>query len=113
MKHYFSSNKKIINYISRATLLQKIYSFVAEVAPISGIIDYYFIMDFLKKSGKSKNKLRTIHYFTDSCQEKNLNSEELFIYPSFDKFWGFFPLLVLSFSQSTKLLAEVVTFSYS
>ena len=76
MKYYFSSNKKIINYTSRATLLQKIYSFVVEVTPISGVIDYYFIMDFLKKkSGKNKNKLRAIYHFTDSCQEKSVNSK--------------------------------------
>ena len=29
--------------------------------PISGIIDYYCIMENLKKSGENKNKLRTIY----------------------------------------------------
>ena len=53
MRHYFSSNKTIISYTSRATLLQKIDSLVAEVTPISGTIDYYFIMDFKKKIGKN------------------------------------------------------------
>ena len=46
-------------------------------------------------------------------QEKSVNFQELFIYPSFSKFWGFFPSLVLSFCQSTKLLAETFTFPYS
>ena len=50
---------------------------------------------------------------TGSCQEKSINSQELFIYPSFGKLWGFFPSLVLSFYQSTKLLGETVTFAYS
>ena len=51
--------------------------------------------------------------FTGSCQEKGVNSQELFMYPSFGKFWGFFLSLVLSFCQSTKLLAEIVTLPYS
>ena len=81
---------------------------------MSGIIDHYFIMKFFKKkSGKNENKLRAIYHFTGSCQEKRVNFEELFIYPPFGKFWGFFTLLVLSFCQSAKILAEVVTFSYS
>ena len=87
-------------------------SFVAEVTSISGIINYYFIIDFFKKIGKNKNKLRTIYHFIDSFQEKSVNYQELFIRSSFGKFWEFFPLLILSFSQGTKL-AEVVTFSYS
>ena len=103
MKHY---------YTSRATLFQKIYSFVAEANPISDIIDYYFIMNFKKKSGKNKNKLRTIYHSPDSCQQKSVNSQELLIYPSFGKFWRFFRLFVLTFCQSKKLLAEVVPFSY-
>ena len=93
--------------------MQKIFSFVADVTPISDIIDYYFIMDFKKKLAENKNKLRTIYHVTDSCQHKSVNSQELFIYPSFGKFWGFFLLLVLRFCQSTKPLAKVVTFSYS
>ena len=124
MKYFFLQIKKIINYTSRATLLQKKYSSEAEVTPISGIIDYYFIIIttlllpyyyiiITLKLGKNKNKLRTIYHFTDSCQEKSVNFKKLFIYPSFGKFWGLFPLLVLSFCQSAKLLAEVVTFSYS
>ena len=84
-----------------------------EVTSISGIIDYYFIMGFFKKKlGKNKNKLRAIYHFTDSCQEKSVNFQELFIYPSFDKFWRYLALLILSFCLSIKLLAEVVTFSY-
>ena len=82
-------------------------------------------MDFFKRKLGKNNKLRTIYHFTDSCEEKSVNSQELFIYPSFGKFCGFFPLFILSFCQSTKLLhfvitsyysyykAEVVTFSYS
>ena len=71
-------------------------------------------MDLKKiKSGNNKNRIRTIYHFTDSCQEKGVNSQKLFIYPSFSKFWGFFHTLILSFCQSTKLLAEIVIFSYS
>ena len=54
-----------------------------------------------------------MYHFTGSCQEKNVNSQELVIYPSIGKFWGFFPSLIQIFSQSTKLLAEIVTLSYS
>ena len=82
-----------------------------EVTPVS---DHGFIMElFFKNREKNRDKLRTICRFTDSCQEKSVNSQELLIYPSVGKFWGFFPLFILSFCQSTKLLAEVVTFSYS
>ena len=31
------------------------------ITPIFGIIDHFCIMENLKKSGKNKNKLRTIH----------------------------------------------------
>ena len=53
-----------------------------------GLLLYYGIV--FKTLGKNKNKLGTIYHFTDSCQEKSVNSQELFIYPSFGKFWGFF-----------------------
>ena len=83
-------------------------------------------MEIFKKLGK-KNKLikKTLRImktlrtasigsnFTDFCQERSVNSQELFLCPSFGKFWGFFPLLVLSFCESTKLLASIVTFACS
>ena len=84
--------------------------FFSIITPISGIIDCYFIMKFKKKK-LGKNKLRTLYHFTGPCQEKSVNSQELLIYLSFGKFWGFFLSLVLGFCQSTKLLAEIVTFS--
>ena len=92
MKKYFSSNKKIHQFYIKGYLIAK-NSFVTEVTPISVIIDYYFIWSFFKIMGKNKKKLRTMFHFTDSCQEKSVNSQELFTYPSFGKFLGFFPYL--------------------
>ena len=80
--------KKLINYTSRATLLQKIICSRGTFLVLRSLL-YYGI--FLKHSGKNKNNLRTIYHFTGSCQEKNVNSQELFIYLSFGKFWVFFP----------------------
>ena len=36
-------------------------TFSCIISPISGIIDYYCITNIFKKSGKNKNKLRTIY----------------------------------------------------
>ena len=44
--------------------------------------------------------------------EKSVNSQDLFICPSFSMVLKFFPLLVLSFCQRSNLVAEIVTFTH-
>ena len=89
-------------------------TFCCIITPISGIIDSYFVIEnFFKNLEKNSKEqctfktmktLRTaslVFNFTGSGQEKAVNSQE-FIHPSFGKFLRFFPLIVLSFCQSTK-----------
>ena len=94
MKHY---------YTSRATLFQKIYSFVAEANPISDIINYYFIMDFKKKSGKNKIKLRTIYHSPDSCQQECKFPRVAYI-PIFWQVLEIFSLVCSNFLSKQKVI---------
>ena len=57
------------------------------------------------------NKLRARYYFTDSCEEKSVNSQELFIYPSFGQFWNFFPLTVCSYHVIYAFQSESTLYS--
>ena len=54
-KHYFSSNEKIHQLHIKGYVIAK-DSFVPEVTLISGIIDYYFIMEIFLKNWE---KMRT------------------------------------------------------
>ena len=46
-------------------------SFVADVSPISGIIDHYFIMELFKRNWDKKGtNIQTIYHFTGSCQKR-------------------------------------------